>query len=138
MIEGQGGELRDAFFAEIKRAKAVFYGMVVAQAQRIEFAADRIVFAFSPAHRLLAEQFEQNRAWLESLAGRLAGRKVRVVASSGPKGEAADGVTAGAQGDARADQAAGGSDLKKQALADAGLKELAEVFPLEIRDVEKI
>jgi len=138
-IEGQAGELRDAFFAEIRRAKAVFYGMVVAQAQRIEFEVDRIVFAFSPAHRLLAEQFEQNRVWLESLAGRLAGRKVRVLASPGPKGEATNGATSPARGDARPDQVAGGaSDLKTRAMADSGLKELAEVFPLEIRDVEKI
>jgi DNA polymerase III subunit gamma/tau len=138
-IEGQAGELREAFFAEIKRAKAVFYGMVVAQAQRIEFQADRIVFAFSPAHRLLAEQFEQNRVWLESLAGRLAGKKVRVVAASAPTGEAANGPTFGAQGEMRANGAPGGlPDLKTQAMADAGLKELAQVFPLEIRDVEKM
>jgi DNA polymerase-3 subunit gamma/tau len=136
-IEGQAGELRDAFFAEIKRAKAVFYGMVVAQAQRIEFDVDRIVFAFAPAHRLLKDQFEQNRAWLESIAGRLAGRKVRVMASSGPNGDPDKGAAAGAPGHARPERAAGeASDLKTQAMA--GLKELAEVFPLEIRDVEKL
>jgi len=138
-IEGQAGELRDAFFAEIKRAKAVFYRMVVAQAQRIEFEAERIVFRFSPAHKLQKEQVEQNRTWLESLAGRLLGRRVRVMASSGPKGETANGAASGAQGDARSGQAAGGApDLRTQAMADAGLKELADVFPLEIRDVEKL
>jgi DNA polymerase III subunit gamma/tau len=138
-VEGQAGELRDAFFAEIKRAKAVFYRMVVAQAQRIQFEADRVVFAFSPAHKLQKEQVEQNRTWLESLAGRLAGRKVRVTASSGPKGEAEEGAAAGAAGETRPERAAGdASDLKTQAMADAGLKELAEVFPIEIRDVEKI
>ena len=38
------GDFKDALLAEIKKAKAVFYNMVVAQAQKIEVAGDRVTF----------------------------------------------------------------------------------------------
>ena len=44
------------------KSKAVFYNMVVAQAQKIEVAGDRVTFTFSPTQRALRDTFEQNRA----------------------------------------------------------------------------
>src|SRR5262249_42047560 len=69
------GTLKDAFLAEIRKTRAVFYNMVVAQAQKIEVAGDRIVFTFSPIQRAPRDQFEQQRGWLESIAEQATGRK---------------------------------------------------------------
>ena len=51
--------LKEAFLAEIRKAKKFFYGTVVAQAQRIDFEPDRVVFVFGPQHRALRAQLEQ-------------------------------------------------------------------------------
>jgi len=125
------GGFKDAFLAEIRKAKGVFYNMVVAQAQKIEIAGDTVTFTFSPAQRALREQLEQNRAWLESLAQQAAGRKIAIV---GVQQEAAGlQLSEGAQKAADKKTA-----LREQALADSGVQAMLEVFPAEIRDVEEI
>ena len=113
------GNLKDAFLAEIRKNKVVFYQTVVAQAQKIDVSGDRITFAFSPAQKTLREMFEQNRSWLESIAQQATGRKLIVTASAK---KAADRKNA----------------LREQALADAGVQAMLEVFPAEIRDVEEM
>ncbi len=70
------GNFKDALLAEIRKAKGVFYNTVVAQAQKIDVAGDRVTFSFSPAQRALKDQFEQQRAWLETLAQPIAGRRI--------------------------------------------------------------
>ena len=55
-------EIKNAFLEEIRKAKKFFHGTVVAQAQRIEVEADRIVFTFAPQHRALRGQLDQTRA----------------------------------------------------------------------------
>jgi hypothetical protein len=74
-----GAGFKDALLAEIRSAKVVFYSTVVAQAQRIDVAADRVTFTFSSAQRALRDALEQNRTWLETLAQQLGGRKISVV-----------------------------------------------------------
>ncbi|MBE3071681.1 MAG: hypothetical protein IMZ67_01785, partial [Acidobacteria bacterium] len=128
--------VRDAFLSEIKRTKAVFFGTVVAQAQRIDFDADRVVFAFSAAHRILGEQVQQNRAWLESLIERLAGRKVPVIAQTAEA--VRDESSPGAPGRSQGAGAPTLAELKTAALADPAVKALFDVFPSEIREVEEI
>src|SRR5437867_2723780 len=64
--------LKDALFADIRKSKAVFYNTVVAQAQKIELAGDRVTFTFSPTQRALRDEFERNRPWLESAAQQIA------------------------------------------------------------------
>jgi hypothetical protein len=124
------GDLRQAFLAEIQKGKPTFYGMVVAQAFRIDFEGDTISFAFSATHRMLREQLEQNRAWLEGLAARVAGRRMSVSSVQ------ADGPTPGAAADSEKDRKA--PDLKAEALANPGVQALLEMFPAEIRDVEEL
>ena len=123
---------KDALLAEIRKSKVVFYQTVVAQAQKVDVADDRVTFTFSSTQRTLQSELEKNRAWLESIAQQLAGRKIAV---------------AGVQGDAPAADATGGvpdaaatkkSALRDKALADAGVQALLEVFPAEIRDVEEM
>jgi DNA polymerase-3 subunit gamma/tau len=123
---------KDAFLAEVRKTKAVLYNMVVAQAQKIEVSGDRVAFTFSATQRTLCDTLEQHRAWLEAIAGKLAGRRVTVVAAQTPDGGA---PVPGQIPDAAVTRK---SALREQALADAGVQALLEVFPAEIRDVEEM
>ena len=138
-------QLKDAFLGEIRKVKKFFYGTVVAQAQRIEFEGDKVVFAFGPQHRALRVQLEQNRPWLEAAASQLAGRRMSVTAAEG-MGAAAPGAVRDASGAgggaARAEAEAGGPDrqqsLKDRALSDTGVQTMLDVFAAEIKDVEEM
>ncbi|MCM3881230.1 MAG: DNA polymerase III subunit gamma/tau [Vicinamibacterales bacterium] len=123
---GDGG--KDVFLSEIRKGKIFFYNTVVAQAQRIEFGADRVTFTFLPAHRTLREQLEQNRAWLESLASAAAGRKMTVGAAQAESAPAAVETPASPRP----------VDLKTVAMDDAAVQAMLDVFPAEIEDVEEI
>ena len=133
-----GGQLKDAFLAEVRVGKGFFYNTVVAQAQRIEVAADVITFSFLPTHRALREQFDEARAWLETTAERVAGRKIAVTAVQ----TAASATTpAAAQGPAAPPapaKPAGARDLRAEALSSTAVQAMLEVFPAEIRDVEEM
>jgi DNA polymerase III subunit gamma/tau len=125
------GSLKDTLLAEIRKSKQVFYNMVVAQAQKIEVAGDRVTFTFAPNQRTLRDTFEQNRPWLESIGQQVAGRRLVFAAqtqseASGPTAESAEKTP-----DKKA-------VLREQALADAGVQTMLEMFPAEIRDVEEM
>ncbi len=132
------GDLKEAFLEEIRKTKRFFYGTVVAQAQRIDFDADKVVFLFSPQHRALKSQLEQSRAWLESTASQLAGRRMSVASSDG----AAASPAPARESEREAAPAPPASDrqqaLKQQAMADSGVQTLLDVFAAEIKDVEKM
>ena len=123
---------RAAILAEIKRRKKFFHGTVVAQAQRIDLAGDRLVFTFTAAQRTLAAQVEQNRGWLEEMASQAAGRKVTVVAER----SGADPQPAAQP--ARAAATDGADDLREGVLGNQVVQAMLDVFGAEIRDVEKI
>jgi hypothetical protein len=126
--------LKDSFLAEVRAGKGLFYHTVVAQAQRIDVIGDSISFAFLPAHRALREQFEQARAWLETVAERVAGRKVAVTATHAA---AAEGAPAPVQ-DAPAAKKDAAGDLKAEAMSSSAVQAVLDVFPGEIRDVEEM
>jgi DNA polymerase-3 subunit gamma/tau len=122
---------RDAFLLEIRKSKIMFYNTVVAQAQKIEFGPDRVTFSFLPAHRLLREQVEQNRAWLEQTASAIAGKKMPVATAQ------ANGVS---DGPVRTTESAAPMtpDLKTNAMSDSAVQAMLDVFPVEIENVEEI
>jgi len=124
---------KDALLAQIKNGKPVFYNMVVAQAQKIELAGDRLTFTFSPNQRALRDTFEQNRGWLESIAQQVAGRRIAAACVVGAPPDAA--AQPAAEDRTAADKK---SALRQQALADAGVQTMLEIFPAEIRDVEEM
>src|SRR5689334_14136880 len=76
---GDTRNAKEGFLNEIKKQKASFYNMVVAQAHKIEFGADQVTFTFGPAQKFLREQVTQNKSWLESIAQPIAGRRLSVV-----------------------------------------------------------
>jgi len=131
---------KDALLAEIRKTKAVFYNTVVAQAQKIEVGSDRVVFTFSSTQRALRDMFERERTWLESVALQITGRRVAFasVHTEGAPVPAADAATGAAAAKPGAKPADRQSALREQALADAGVQALLEVFPAEIRDVEEM
>ena len=125
--------LKDSLLAEIRAAKALFYNTVVAQAQKIDVAGDTVTFTFLPTHRALRDQFEQSRPWLESTAGRLAGRAISVVAEQAVapgQQESEPATPAAAPGPKR--------DLKAEAMTSSAVQAMLDVFPAEIRDVEEM
>jgi hypothetical protein len=130
------GALKDAFLEEVRKAKKFFHGTVVAMAQKIEHDVDRIVFTFGPHHRALRAQLDQNRAYLEDLASRLAGRRMNVVSAEAvPTAGAVP--AAGAPGRAAAPPDERKTALTQQALEDSGVQAMLDVFAAEIKDVEE-
>ena len=127
--------LKDALLAEIRSGKPFFYNTVVAQAQRIEVADDRVTFTFLPTHRALREQFEQSRGWLESAAERVARRRILVEAIQ--SASAAEGAPA--PGPAATPTEGGAArDLKAEAMTSSAVQAVLDVFPAEISDVEEM
>ena len=127
---------KDAMLAEIKKSKPVFFSTVCAQAQTIEAAGDRVTFTFSASQRTLLNMFEQNRAWLETLAQQAAGRRVAVAGVQAGAAPADAAKPEDRPGEAPAHDKK--TALREQALADAGVQAMLEVFPAEIRDVEEM
>ena len=130
-VLGTGDAGRDAFLLEIRKSKIMFYNTVVAQAQKIEFGPERVTFSFLPAHRLLREQVEQNRAWLEQTASAIAGKKIPVATAQ------ANGVADAAVRTAEPAKATT-PDLKTSAMSDSAVQAMLDVFPAEIENVEEI
>jgi len=109
----------------------VFYNMVVAQAQKIEVSGDRVTFTFAPNQRTLRDTFEQNRPWLESIGQQVAGRRLVFAAQTQSEASGSTAESAEKPPDKKA-------VLREQALADAGVQTMLEMFPAEIRDVEEM
>ena len=125
------GALKDALLNEIRAAKNTLYSLAIAQAQRIDVTEERITFTFAPNQNVARMQLEQNREWLETVAHRLAGRRIPVTAAqseSDPAQPAAAGAAAGAPAK---------RDLRAEALSSPGVQAMLDVFPAEIRDVEE-
>ncbi len=124
----------DAFLVEIRKSKAAFYNTVVAQAQKIEFGSDRVTFSFLPTHRMLREQLEQNRAWLEQTASAIASKRVTIGVI---QLESASQVPAAAASAAESPSPTP-ADLRTTAMADSAVQAMLDVFPAEIENVEEI
>ncbi len=128
---GAAINLKDALLAEIRRTNLMAYNALVVQAKRMDVAADRVVLTFAASQKM-GTAFEKYRPAIEAMATKLAGRKMSVVADMTAK-EGAPGGDPDPVADAGRKSA-----LKEQALADASVQALLEVFPAEIRDVEEM
>ena len=130
--------LKDALLAEIRSGKATFYNTVVAQAQRIEVTGDRIVFVFGAAQSTLRGWFDQQKAWLDAAAERVAGRKIAVVSELGAAAPSDPGSRIPDPGRVPdPEPAAKKRDLKAEAMSSSTVQAMLDVFPAEIRDVEE-
>jgi len=138
--------LKDALLGEIRASKGFFYNTVVAQAQRIDVTDTQVTFTFLPTHKALRAQFEQQRAWVEAAAERLSGRKMTVVAVQSSPDEAPGGAVPAATAASTSGGAKGtppnaagpATDAKQEAMASPAMRDLLDVFPAEIRNVEEL
>ena len=156
-----GTRLKDKLLAEIRSGKAPFYNHVIAQAQRIDVADERITFVFGPAQSALRTWFDQQKPWLDAAAERVAGRKIAVVsvqsdvAESNPEPPstplaASPSTSLGASRTLDPGPDPGSPipgpgqepprkrDLKAEAMSSSAVQAMLEVFPAEIRDVEEM
>jgi hypothetical protein len=131
-------DLKSAFLEEIRKTKRFFHGTVVAQAQRIDVEGDKVVFVFTPQHRALKSQLEQSRAWLETTASQLAGRRMILLCSEDAPPAAAPSRDTDREAGSATDAPDRQQALKQQAMADTGVQTLLDVFAAEIKDVEKM
>jgi hypothetical protein len=130
-VAPQGPAFRDAFLAEVKRAKPKFiYNTVIAPARRVDVADGLITFVFGARGSTLQAQFEQQRASLEEIATSLAGRPMKVTTV-----EERDAAPA-----ANKPSAAGADQerLKASVMNEPAVQAMLDVFPAEIKDVEEM
>jgi len=130
--------LKDSLLAEIRSGKSTLYSLAIAQAQRIDVRDDTVTFTFAPNQNVARMQLEQQRAWIEAAAQRIAGRRIGVVIA---QAEAAPSQPAPAPASAakpKPDEGGGKRDLKSEAMASPAVQAVLDVFPAEIRDVEEM
>src|SRR6185436_10771909 len=121
---------KDKFLAEVKSAKSTFYNLVVASAFRIDASVSGIVFSFLPNQKNAKGQCEEQKAWLASIAEKVAGKPVPisiVVAESGTQPAPAPAVPQSATSKPKASP----EDLKEEAMQNSTVQALLEIFPVE-------
>jgi len=127
---------KDKFLAEVKSAKSTFYNLVVASAFRIDASVSGIVFSFLPNQKNAKGQCEEQKAWLASIAEKVAGKPVPisiVVAESGTQPAPAPAVPQSATSKPKASP----EDLKEEAMQNSTVQALLEIFPVEKTTVEE-
>jgi DNA polymerase III subunit gamma/tau len=133
---GAGVDLRDAFLSQIKAGKVFFYNTVVAQAYRVDVTPSKITFTFLSNQRVPKQQCEDGRAWLESVAEKVAGRKIPVtvvVADAAPSHAPEATATPGRERKRATDE-----ELRQEAMADPAVQALFEIFPVEKAKIEEM
>lgn len=126
------GNLKDALVSEIRKTSAMMYNTLIAQAQRIDVSADRVVLTFAASQKI-GPTFEKYKPGIEAMATKLAGRKIVVVSDTSGKEPVSSEPSAQPAVDPAKQSA-----LKEQAMADPAVQALFEVFPGDIRDVEEV
>ena len=133
---GTDSAFKDRFLAEIKSAKTTFYNLVVASAFRIDATADKVTFAFLPNQKNAKMQCEEQKAWIASIAEKVAGKPVAVAvtvadASMQPAKAPSSPVSPASPGTPASPVSAA------EALADSTVQAVLEIFPVEKTTVEE-
>lgn len=128
-VPSSQGDEKSTILREIKNVKKFFYGTVVAQAQRIDFKGDRLIFQFSSSQKTLESQLFQSRSWLEELVSNIVQRKVTIETAR------AQDTLAPSTGPVHGK---GEKDIRTRAVDDQSVQAMLEVFSTEISEVEKI
>jgi DNA polymerase-3 subunit gamma/tau len=118
-----------ALLAAIREQNRMFYGMVVAQAQKVAIEGDTVIFTFAAVHRHLRSQLEGKRAWIEQLARTAAGRPLSVSALELAPVAAAE---TSSKNDPRR------AELEARAKAEPTVQAVLDVFGGEIENIEEI
>jgi len=145
---GTDSVFKDRFLAELKVGKATFYNLVVASAFRIDATTSGISFVFLPNQKNARSQCEEQKAWLQSIAEKVAGRPVSisivVSASAEPAAQAPLPGSASAlehSGELRRDEPSARKrspeELKAEAMANSTVQAVLEIFPVEKTTIEE-
>jgi hypothetical protein len=129
-----GTEFKDRLLGEIKSAKSTFYNLVVASAYRIDASPSGVTFVFLPNQKNAKAQCEEQKAWLQQLAERVAGKTVPISVA------VAEGVPGAAVGPAAPPVAAprlSPEELKEEAMANSTVQAVLEIFPVEKTTIEE-
>jgi DNA polymerase-3 subunit gamma/tau len=127
---------KEKFLSELKASKSTFYNLVVASAFRIDVGPSGIVFTFLPNQKNAKSQCDEQRAWLATIAEKVAGKPVPVsvaVAESGtPPAPAPPSLLSPAPA-----QKASADDLKAEAMANSTVQAVLEIFPVDKTTIEE-
>ena len=128
---GTEGAFKDRFLAELKSGKATFYNLVVASAYRIDATTSGIKFEFLPNQRNARSQCDEQKTWLQSVAAKVAGQPVPISIVVADEGVA---PSASAEPAARKSSP---EELKAEAMANATVQAVLEIFPVEKTTIEE-
>jgi DNA polymerase-3 subunit gamma/tau len=133
---GTDSALKDAFLAEIKSQKSTFYNLVVASAYSIEAKPDKIVFSFQPNKKNAKLQCEDQKAWLATVAEKVAGRPMPVAIvtadADAPAAPAPSNI-----GSPVAPPKGSSDDVKAEAMANSTVQAVLEIFPVDKTTIEE-
>ena len=133
---GSTDGLKEQFLSELKASKSTFYNLVVASAYRIDVAPSGIVFSFLPNQKNAKSQCDEQKAWLQSIAEKVAGRPVPVsiaIAASGTQPDTTSALPLPASPSTKASA----DELKAEAMANSTVQALLEIFPVEKTTIEE-
>jgi DNA polymerase-3 subunit gamma/tau len=134
---GGADALRDRFLAEIKANKSTFYNLVVASAFRIDASPAGIVFTFLPNQKNAKSQCEEQKAWLASIAEKVAGKAVPITVVVADAGAVAAPPPASPVSPLSSPVKASADDLKSEAMANSTVQAVLEIFPVEKTTIEE-
>ena len=138
-----GDALKEKFLSEVKAGKSTFYNLVVASAYRIDASPSGIVFTFLPNQKNAKLQCEEQKAWLASIAEKVAGKPVPVSVAVADASAAAAAPEKSAErrdpvkSPGGAGSQASSDDLKAEALANSTVQAVLEIFPVDKTTIEE-
>ncbi len=112
----------------------------MASAFRIDAAPSGIVFTFLPNQKNAKSQCDEQKAWLQSIAEKVAGRPVPVsiaVADAGAQSAPASGSLGDQPAARRRRQKTSPDDLKAEAMANSTVQAVLEIFPVDKTTIEE-
>ena len=120
----------------MKSGKSTFYNLVVASAYRIDVGASGIVFSFLANQKNARGQCEEQKAWLASIAEKVAGKPVPVSVVVADAGTQPAPPPASPQS-ANSRPAASSNDVKEEAMSNSTVQALLEIFPVDKTTIEE-
>jgi DNA polymerase-3 subunit gamma/tau len=126
---------KDRLLADVRSGKTTFYNLVVASAYRIDASPDGVTFTFLPNQKNAKAQCEEQKAWLQSIAEKIAGRPVPVSITVAEG--AASPATPAAPAAVREQSVQPQRDVKEEAMANSTVQAVLEIFPVEKTTIEE-
>jgi DNA polymerase III subunit gamma/tau len=123
-----------SFLVELQKDRPGTYGTQIAQARSVDLKGDRIVVSVGSA--FLTGRLTESRSWLESVAERVAGRRIPVVIET--VAAPAGGDSKAAEGSPARDRSAQKADVAAAVRENPAVQTLLEIFPAEVKDVTEL